>query len=994
MPLIEPSKLIRCPLCAKKFSTSAQVQNHLSQPKSLCRHTLENAMHFNNSTTMVGPSTSFQDTSPEPTSPLSGPLDHPYEMDMDVDSHPLNTGVGDEHPEYEHFEPLIPQTTTESPFYRVNFPSHSNISSVKGQAPTFMELFNQDEHAPKRVNNAYYPYASQKEWELVRFLLTCGLSIAAINEFLGLEIIKDIGLSFRTAKDLRSRAEILPAGPRWVSKPVSPTTPTKKPTVLYHRNPLECIESLMRSPLLGDNVSFGPYQLFASAARVMRAYTEWLSGEAAWHMQEQLPEGATLLGTILSSDKTNISTMTGNRVAHPLLISLANIFMEFRNKASNNTFLLLALLPVPKFIDPKKKIRGVLESRLYHECLDIVLKPLKVAAQWGVLMADPLGNQPSSTLATLRKISTLVEPTDLEAFEKEALKHRLNGVLLPFWRDWPLSDPSTFLTPEPLHHWHKQFWDHDAKWCIHAVGSHKIDFRFSILQPRTGFQHFKEGISSLKQVTGRDHRDMQRHIVSVIADAVSPDFLTAIRALLDFRYLAQSTIIDDTMCRQIEALLQLFHRHKKAILDAGARRGKKGPILNWQIPKLEFLQSVVPNLCLNGAPIQWTADVTEHAHISVVKEPADSGNNQSYEPQICRYLDRLDKINNFDLATSMLAAGVDFGNRVINGDDNELDDNDDDDELLLSSTSDLLNTISPCGYKQSAPSRSLTDYFYRSQMLDRGLINQAPFPRRTFKCADNIVIHLSRDPPLKRMSVDNASMLFNLPDLRPALVDYLNRLQPDGYVKNIGGRRLARPESELPFTHIEVWKKLCLQTKAYHFPHGLLSPVTVHAEPPSSAWPQGHVDSVILNLDPLKKWPISGIQGHVVADLILIFRLIVPHPAPTAVNPPEHYVTDRFLAYVKRYDFIPQSDSVTGKRGQLPEPNSFLYVLKKGKRTNGDIIGDIIPLDQVRALADVTPHLGQRADRRLTKETSLAFCSEFYLNKYFDKEFFYALTLR
>ncbi|KAF9523039.1 hypothetical protein CPB83DRAFT_871812 [Crepidotus variabilis] len=219
-------------------------------------------------------------------------------------------------------------------------------------------------------------------------------------------------------------------------------------------------------------------------------------------------------------------------------------------------------------------------------------------------MADPFRNQhwcftpcasfivdtPESALiaSTLRKIST-------QAFEKETFKHRLNGVLLPFWRDWLLSDPSTFLTPEPLHHWHKQFWDHDTKWCIHAVGSHEINFRFSILQPCTGFQHFKEGISSLKQVTGRDHRDMQH--------AVSPGFLIAIRALLDFRYLAQSTIIDDNI-------------------------GKKGLILNWQIPKLEFLQSVVPNLRLNGVPIQWTADVTEHTHISVVKEPADSGNNQ------------------------------------------------------------------------------------------------------------------------------------------------------------------------------------------------------------------------------------------------------------------------------------------------------------------------------------------------------------------------------
>ncbi|KAG1812779.1 uncharacterized protein BJ212DRAFT_1233943, partial [Suillus subaureus] len=64
--------------------------------------------------------------------------------------------------------------------------------------------------------------------------------------------------------------------------------------------------------------------------------------------QSALPRGAMLLGTILSSDKTNISMMTGDRVAHPLLISLTNIHMSTRLKSSSNTFVLTALLPVLK----------------------------------------------------------------------------------------------------------------------------------------------------------------------------------------------------------------------------------------------------------------------------------------------------------------------------------------------------------------------------------------------------------------------------------------------------------------------------------------------------------------------------------------------------------------------------------------------------------------------------------------------------------------------
>ena len=104
-----------------------------------------------------------------------------------------------------------------------------------------------------------------------------------------------------------------------------------------------------------------------------------------------------------------------------------------------------------------------------------------------------------------------------------------------------------------------------------------------------------------------------------------------------------------------------FHQHKEAILDASARRGKKGKIDNWHIPKLELFQSVVSNIQLNGVACQWSADFTEHAHIKVVKEPGRSGNNHSYESQICRYLDRLEKIRNFSLSTSIRGAGVRFG---------------------------------------------------------------------------------------------------------------------------------------------------------------------------------------------------------------------------------------------------------------------------------------------------------------------------------------------
>ena len=75
--------------------------------------------------------------------------------------------------------------------------------------------------------------------------------------------------------------------------------------------------------------------------------------------------------------------------AHLLLISLANILLDFCMKATNHAFLLLALLPISKFIHKDQKTCDILENQMIHECLDFILKPLKKAAEVGIMMLNP-----------------------------------------------------------------------------------------------------------------------------------------------------------------------------------------------------------------------------------------------------------------------------------------------------------------------------------------------------------------------------------------------------------------------------------------------------------------------------------------------------------------------------------------------------------------------------------------------------------------------------
>jgi len=78
---------------------------------------------------------------------------------------------------------------------------------------------------------------------------------------------------------------MLPPGPQWQAKPLQTTRPTKTPVTLYYRDPIECLQSLLHSPLLGDDIEYAPYRLFKTAEKLSRVHTEWLSGDDAWEMQ-------------------------------------------------------------------------------------------------------------------------------------------------------------------------------------------------------------------------------------------------------------------------------------------------------------------------------------------------------------------------------------------------------------------------------------------------------------------------------------------------------------------------------------------------------------------------------------------------------------------------------------------------------------------------------------------------------------------------------------
>ncbi|CAG8738957.1 4030_t:CDS:1, partial [Acaulospora colombiana] len=372
---------------------------------------------------------------------------------------------------------------------------------------------------------------------------------------------------------------------------------------------------------------------------------------------------------------------------------LGNIKSSVRNKPSNRAWVLVAYLPITHFENPKA-LQTTLQDRLFHQCVELVLSPLIAAGTGGVKMVDSCGherdcfpriaayladypeqilvnvaahrNSPTSTasykdlgndkpcpprtqdwiLNVIAEVKASVDPSDLEAYQKAAKLRGLNGVDRPFWIDLPGYRPELCICPDILHGLHPFWRDHVLKWVINLVGIKELDARVKAVEPVIGMKHFKRGISHLSQWTGKEDRELQRILLAVIAGAPNIDTktMTCLRAFHDFVYLAQYQTHGPETLRYLKQALQVFHRTKDVFITKGARRGKNGTIKHYCIPKMAALFQYVTHIPAMGSSPQYSTEWTENCHQTMAKQAYRATNKRDFEYQMCRYLDRTDRI--------------------------------------------------------------------------------------------------------------------------------------------------------------------------------------------------------------------------------------------------------------------------------------------------------------------------------------------------------------
>jgi hypothetical protein len=114
----------------------------------------------------------------------------------------------------------------------------------------------------------------------------------------------------------------------------------------------------------------------------------------------------------------------------------------------------------------------------------------------------------------------------------------------------------------------------------------------------------------------------------------------------------------------MERALSDFHVCKGAIIEAKARKGKKGVKEDFCIPKLELLQSFKGTVQRLGTLMQFSADTTERLLITHCKDPFSRTARQSkdFTEQCVRLLNRQESMEIFDLYALLSSRGVSLVN--------------------------------------------------------------------------------------------------------------------------------------------------------------------------------------------------------------------------------------------------------------------------------------------------------------------------------------------
>ncbi|KAG0633391.1 hypothetical protein HOY80DRAFT_896568 [Tuber brumale] len=411
----------------------------------------------------------------------------------------------------------------------------------------------------------------------------------------------------------------------------------------FYRNPPDSAKYLLSQKCFAQDIVYPPVKDWDSETPPARVYSEMHTGDWWWETQDSLPERATLVLIICSSDVTFLTNFSGDKKAWLIYLTIGNILSKTRNKSSKHASVLLALLPVPPKMlgvasrDSRKRL---VNNEILCELIEAIFTPIGEVAEVGIeiecadgkvrqcfprlaaWIADHLENvtlhgiqqnQCAICETTARSVRVLYRISDAG----EDLINR--GFKLRPSVFWGLSDVHQAHWPKPdiLHVVYLGIFEtHLMKWIIRFLKKYKtlqaFDAVWKNLPAYPGYSPPNKEYSRVSQWTGKEMRNLVRGLLPCFAAALCHPSLTCVRSIIDFTLMAQYQSHTEETIQYLERYLKAFHDHKDVFKEY--RKDKS------TARKIHLLSHFADHIRCFGNIQMYSTESGETSHKIMIKE--------------------------------------------------------------------------------------------------------------------------------------------------------------------------------------------------------------------------------------------------------------------------------------------------------------------------------------------------------------------------------------
>ncbi|KAH8976821.1 hypothetical protein EDB92DRAFT_2012952 [Lactarius akahatsu] len=538
------------------------------------------------------------------------------------------------------------------------------------------------------ANGVWAPFRSQCDWEFARWAKMCGATATAVTALLAIpELVNKLGLSYRTSVELNNLIDkALPGRPSFQCENL---TIGGEDLQFHYRDIVPCIRALFGNPEFAHELVFAPERHYTDAERTCRIYSEMHTGDWWWSVQTSLEArnaGATVIPLIISSDKTQL-THFRDKEAYPIYLGIGNIPKGTRRKPSRSAQMLIGYIPTTKLTSiTSHAARRRALANLFHSCMAKVLEPIHAYGEIGLAMlsgdgtwrrchpvfATFVGDYPEQVLVTctyrgrcpkclvpanqlgnythfparnhVDAIDTYISAGEgIRQFRAACRKAGLKSIFRPFWSALPLVDIFISITPDVLHQLLQGVVKRLTAWLTTILGAAEVDARCRSLPPNHHVSLFPNGIASLSQISGKQHKDICRFLLGLVLNVALPGgqlpsrLIRAARALLDFVYLAQYPSHTSKTLQRLEDCLARFHENKDIFIDLGVCE-------HLNLPKIHSMLHYRSSITLFGTTDNYNTEQSERLHIDFTKDAYRATNRKDEYTQMTAWLERREKI--------------------------------------------------------------------------------------------------------------------------------------------------------------------------------------------------------------------------------------------------------------------------------------------------------------------------------------------------------------